>query len=118
MSDIKNIKLAVAFVIEAGNVADKIVHTEGTPQKFSQLISLSDEVFALAGLKISEIAAEYKDLDQAEKDQIIAFINEKFEIKSDMLETVIEKSCAIAIKAEGIIVEIVELVKSAKVQAA
>lgn len=118
MSDIKNIKLAVAFLVEAGNVADKIVSSEGTVAKFSQLMALSDEIFALVGLKISELGTEFKDLDQSEKDEIIAFVKEKLDISNDKVEGFIESACAIAVKLEGVIFEVVELVKSAKSQEA
>ena len=47
---VENLKKVVALGIEIGNVADKFGKAEGTANKISTLMALTDEVLAIPGV--------------------------------------------------------------------
>ncbi len=109
---VENIKKVLAAVLEGGNVAGKIVAAKGSKWlAMANLMDLVDEVMALTTVKWDLLDDEYKDMSASEKEDVMTFIKEKFDIPQNKVEAAIERSLSIAMKLEGIIKETIALVK-------
>jgi hypothetical protein len=76
-------------------------------------VGLANNVPAVFGAinAATELPDEFRDLDDAERDHIVAHFAEKFDLPSDELEEKLERVFAIAIGLGAQVVEIVDLVK-------
>lgn len=111
---VENLKKVVALGIEIGNVADKFGKAEGTANKISTLMALTDEVLAIPGVDFNKVKDEVGDLDDAEKAELLQFVKDKFDISNDKLEASIEGGLGIALKLEALVKEGIALVNSLK----
>lgn len=107
MLGIENLKKAVKFGIDLGEQFDKAL----ADNKFQWTDSFGffDELIQVPGLikdgKV--IVAELKDLDTVEKDELIVFIQEEFDIENDKAEAEIEA----ALKTVAGILELINLIR-------
>lgn len=103
-------------VIEAGNVFDKIKSDKEatTAQKATYAMLLFDEVMLLPSVKFSEIKNELKELDAEDKAKLNTHFKAKFDIADDQVEAKIEHVFEVMLKLEGVVTEVIELVKSFK----
>jgi hypothetical protein len=97
MPDIKETKEALAFVLSLGNalgttLADGKITLSEAPQFMGALMAAPA---AFQGL--TEVPAELKDLDDAEKAELMAFVQSEFDIPNDQIEGVIEEGLALAL---------------------
>jgi hypothetical protein len=100
-------------VVEAGNVADKIVHEQGgVTAKVAHVADLFDELLGLAGVDFSKVRSQLADLNGEEKAQLLARFKEKFDIADDHAEGKIESGLALAVKAEELVREVIAFAKS------
>lgn len=109
----ENLEKVIMLGVEIGNVADKMLHTEGA-SKWANLMDLSDEVFGLPSVKWDQIDDEYKDLSDVEKDELHQKIKDKFDIADDKLEETIERSAKVVMNLHGVVMEALDLFKSTK----
>ena len=107
---ITNLKPVLALSIELGNVADKIGRTKGAVRYLS-LMDLFDELMALGKVDFKLLSEEIKDLDAAEREELHAFLKEKFDIVDDKLEMAIEEGIKIAEEAYGLVNRSIALAK-------
>jgi hypothetical protein len=109
---IENLKKVFALVIEMGNVADKIGQENSKAwRKWFTVIELVDEIGALLTVDWKMLKPEYMDLSDGEKQEIRQFLKEKFDIKNDKLEMVIEDSFIIAQEIEVMVKKLIALVR-------
>lgn len=113
---VENIKKLVMLGVEMGNVADKIVQGGGV-SRWGALMDLADEAMALTSVDFSKVDDEYKDLSDAEREQILAEVKVKFDIADDKIEGVVEGALGIALKLEGLVKESIALAMSLKEEA-
>ena len=110
MSDEKlgtdQIKKVVDALVEAGNVAGLIAADKGNfLQRATYLMRLSDEAIGLASLDVKALRAQFADLDDQEKAELVAHAKDKFDLADDVLEAKIEagfdlvEEVGVAIKA-------------------
>lgn len=59
-----------------------------------------------------DIKAEYEDLSNAEKEELCLYIKEKFDLKNDKLEMIIEKSLDFAVSISDLITSYKLFIKS------
>lgn len=111
---IANIKPIIALSIEMGNVIDKVIKADTAAGKLQAVLAITDEVMALPSVNFAEVIGEVKDLDEAEKAELLAFFKEKFDIADDKIEAVIESGLALLVKASGLVQEAIDLAKSVK----
>lgn len=111
---IEDVKPLLAVAIQAGNVADKMGHVDGLPAKVGTLVVLVPDLMALPGVHFDKVLPELKDLDEAEKTELLAFVKEKFDIVDDKLEAVIEGGLGLLIKAQALVSEAIALAKTLK----
>lgn len=110
----EQIKKVLDALLEAGNVADKMINEKGGAlARVTMLIKMSDELIALTGLNVGELKAEWKDLDDAEKAELIAHAKEKFDILEDAVEAKIESAFDLAFEAEKLVEAGIEFGKKA-----
>ena len=114
---IKGIKAITSMALAVGNAVDAAIdkETEGIA-KALPFLALSDELIALMSVEWSGIKDEYLDMDSDEKAELSALMKNKFDIKSDRTEEIIEKSLDLALKLEGIVKESVLLIKSLRAE--
>jgi N-acetylglucosamine-6-phosphate deacetylase len=111
---IDQILKAQNLAVEGGNVAEKVLSASGAVAKFSALGALFDEIIALSSFNPAAALAQIKDLDDAEKAQLVAAFKEKFDIADDQVEAKIEAGVGLVAKAEGLVQEIIAYSKSLK----
>lgn len=110
---IKNLKPVVALTIEMANVADVMGRTKGVA-RFMALTALMDEVMGINGVDFKQVKAEVKDLDAAEKAELVDFLKAKFDIASDKLEGIIEEAIDLSGEIYDVVGKAIALVKKAK----
>ncbi len=91
---IDQVKIALALVIEMGNVGDKMGRAKGMA-RYMHLTSLFDELMALGNMDSAKLKAQLKDIDAAEMTEIKVFLAGKFDIEDNKLEIAIEEGLAI-----------------------
>ena len=97
MLGIENLKLVAKFGITLGQDAARIL-ADGKVTAIEGL-SLLPDLMGISGILSAkdDIAAEFKDLDTAERAELNAYIASEFDLANDVLEAKIEKSIAAAI---------------------
>lgn len=108
---IKETKEMVAFGIAVGEAIDQSLADNGKigledAMKFYNAVLAAGSAFDNAGL----IAKEVKDMDQAERDELYAYVEAEFDIANDKLEEVIEVALATALQ----VYKLVETIKGLK----
>jgi len=105
---IHELKKVFFFAVEAGNVADKLSSVNGWISKAAAALPLTDEFIGLLSLDPKKVVLEVKDLSQSEKDELVSLVIEKYDIKDDQKEALIEEGmrlvasmidCAMAMSA-------------------
>ena len=87
MLGIENLKRALKFI------NDFTMQVAATKKfRLTSIFSFIDDLFALGGVitEWKNIVAEYRDLDEAEKAQIVQFVKDEFDIPNDEVEAFIE----------------------------
>lgn len=87
MLGIQNLKNALKFI------NDFTMQVAATKKfRFTSIFSFIDDLLALGGVisQWKNIVAEWKDLDEAEKNEIIQFVKDEFDIPNDEAEAFIE----------------------------
>jgi len=110
---IDQLKPLLALAIEVGNVVDKMGHTSGAA-KYTSLMSLADEIFALSHVDFKLAKEQIKEVDAAEKAELMEYVKNKFDIVDDKLEGVIEESIDVLIDLEAAIEKAIGLYKNLK----
>ncbi len=110
---IEQVKKVLDVVVEAGNVAEKIAKEEGSAvAKLTHLVKLSDELIQLTGLSVAKLKDELKDLDAAEKADLLAHVKAKFDLADDALEAKIEAGLDLALEAAGVVQKAIAFAKA------
>lgn len=95
MLGIGNLTKLVALIAALANMGDKIGHETGMA-RWGELFGLVGAVQSINGLDFKQVMPEIKDLDQSERDQLLALFKTSFDIQDDKLEAVIEEGLGIA----------------------
>ena len=112
---VDNLIKVANVILEGGNVIEKIINEEGNGMaKAAHAMLLFDELMALPTVEFSKLDDEAKELDQEDKDKLNAHFKAKLDLEDDKIEDAIEKTFGMALKLEGVVREIVALVKSFK----
>lgn len=112
---VENIEKIVVAVAAVGNVLEKFIAEQGgIVKRLSHLVSLGGEAIALTSLEPSKLAAEFKNIDDAEKAQLLASFKAKFDLSNDEVEAKVEGALGLAVKTESLVEEIVGFAKSFK----
>jgi hypothetical protein len=106
------------LVLEGGNVAEKMINEEGgSMAKAAHAMLLFDELMALPTVDFSKLDDEAKELDQEDKDKLNAHFKAKLDLEDDKIEESIEKVFGMALKLEGVVREVISLVKGFREEA-
>lgn len=109
----QNLEKCVMLAVEIGNVGDRMGRTTGAA-RYGHLLMLIDELQALATTDFTQIKAEFKDLDGAERVELYEKIKVKFEIEDDKVEALVEEALGIIVDAASLVKRSVDLVKNLK----
>lgn len=78
--------IAIAF-FEAGEVGYEITSQKlGGLRMFAKLATLTDDVISVANVNVAELKKEAAEIDQADKEQLVMNVANKFDLKDDKLE--------------------------------
>lgn len=110
---ITNLLPVIMFSVELANVGDKMGRAKGLA-RYAALTEMADEAYALVKVDFKAVKAEFKDLDQAEKNLILDSVKAKFDIVSDDLEQAIEEALDVALYFIDGIPKVTALVKKFK----
>lgn len=110
---IENLKKCIALGVEGGNVLDKVLHGSGIG-KWGALMDLLDEVVAMGSVDWSLLDDEWKDLSNAERDELKTFVAGKYDVVDNKAEAVVEKAFSLVLKLDALARDAVELVEELK----
>ena len=105
---IDNLIPLIEFLMELGNVMEELISTKN----FSKLFSLMDEVLKLQSVNWNEVIPELKNLDKDEKKELERVAMEKFDLKNDNIEFIIEEVISILLSTGYLIERCIALKKS------
>ena len=94
---IENLKLAVAWGISLGSQIDKSL--EDKKFRWFEAFGFVDELQALAELlpHIEDMAEEFRDLDTEEKNELVAFVSQEFNVAGEWAERITQVSLDTAV---------------------
>ena len=97
MYDIQNIKELLLFVCRLVNAIDKTL--EDGKFKFTELVNFIGAAQAIpaAVADIKEIPAEFKDLTDEEKAELVQYVKDEFDILGDEVEEFVEEAFKVAL---------------------
>lgn len=114
---IENLKKAIALPIELGNIADAIgAENSKDWKRWFKLVDILDEVVDILRVDWIVVKQELRDLDEVEKAELLKAMKDKFDIKDDNLEAIIEESMDILVKVAEIVEKAITLAKAAKAE--
>ena len=110
---IENSKKLIGFVVEMGNVGDKIGQSNRSDwKKYFAIAELFDETVDMVKLDYSMLKNEILDYSVTEKAEIELMVCEKLKIKNVVLEKVIEDCFSILMTIEAQIEKAIEMVRN------
>lgn len=92
---IHELKKVLFFAVESGNVADRLQSEKGWIGKAAAALPLADEFIGLISLDPKKVMLEMKDLSAAEKDELLSLVAEKYNIKDEQKEALVEEGLAL-----------------------
>ena len=109
---VENLKKVLVATLHLANKIDEV--TQDGFQPFSDLAALLPNlVDGVSVIKNAKDAwAEFKDLDEAEREEILAYVKEEFDIADDILEGVIEKALDTISAVADLVVTLRDALKS------
>lgn len=102
------------LLIEGGNVSEKVSQADSVMGKVMALVPLADELLTIMSLSPGLLIAQYKDLDDLEREEINVHVKEKFDIADDLLEAQIEEGVELVGEVVGILNKVVTFSKRFK----
>lgn len=109
----ENLKKVFDVVVEAGNVADKIVQSVKAGAAWaslSHLMLLMDEIMALPGVDFSVVHLEWKASREESHAQLKAHVKAKFDLADDKVEELVELALAMLADVDSFAGKAVQLV--------
>lgn len=105
MKGIEETKDALKFIIGFGEAIDKSLEDGkiGYADLFNFAPVMMDAGAAFSG--IDQVPGELKDLSKEERDELVKFVEEEFDIDNDNLEILIEKSFKAILSLYGVVEE-------------
>ena len=109
---VENIIVVMEAAIAVGmDIADALEDGKfGWADTIGLAKNIPDVVSAAKAAK--ELPDELRDLDDEERDEIVAYFADKFDLDNDELEEKLERVFSVAVGLAGEVVEIIDLVKA------
>lgn len=105
--NVKNLVPLIEFLMELGNVLEKVVRDKN----YGAFFNLTDELMAFQAINWSEVIPELKDIDADEKRELQKIASEKFDLRNDNIEFIIEEAVSILLSAGYLVKRCIELKK-------
>lgn len=110
---IENLKKVIVLTTTLANTGDAVGH-DTTAARWAKLLGLISAIPNAASIDFKAVMPEIKDLDEAEKAEILALFKADFDIADDKLEAAIEDGLAIVHDLVSVVERSVALVKTYK----
>jgi len=106
---VETIKKAVGLVIDLGMAAEDHLSDDGKIKLNEVMSTLASEALEIVDLvrNAGTLVAELKDWDPDEREEVLVWAVDKFDLENDKAEAIIEKALQI-IKLAGDIVDLVK----------
>ena len=95
MSNVKNIIPLIEFLMELGNVLEKVIKDKN----YGSFFNLTDELMAFQAVNWNEVIPELKSIDQDGKNDLQEAAKEKFDLKNDNIEFIVEEAISILLSS-------------------
>ena len=105
MSDVKNLIPLLEFLMELGNVLEKVIKDKN----YGSFFNLTDELMAFQAVNWNEVLPELKNIDQEGKKKLQQAATEKFDLRDDNIEFIIEEAISILLSSGYLVKRCVDL---------
>lgn len=113
MLGIDNLKKVFSLIAQLANIGDA-VGRDTSSGRWTKLLSVVGVLATIPGIDFTQVVAEFKDLDDAEKQQLLQEIDADLQLGDVALEKAIEDGLAIATDLESVIQRSVTFVQGLK----
>jgi hypothetical protein len=105
--NIKNLVPLIEFLMELGNVLEKVVKDKN----YGAFFNLTDELMSFQSVEWDKVIPELKSLDQDGKNALQKAAKDKFDLKNDNLEFIIEEAISVLLSAGYLVKRCIDLKK-------
>jgi len=105
--DVKNLIPLIEFLMELGNVLEKVVKDKN----YGAFFNLTDELMSFQAVEWDKVIPELKNLDQEGKNSLQKAAKDKFDLKNDNIEFIIEEAISVLLSAGYLVKRCVDLRK-------
>jgi hypothetical protein len=105
--DVKNLIPLIEFLMELGNVLEKVVKDKN----YGAFFNLTDELMSFQNVEWSKVITELKELDQDGKNALQKAAKDKFDLKDDNIEFIIEEAISVLLSAGYLVKRCIDLKK-------
>lgn len=109
---IENFKAVFLVVLAMINIGDKMGHKNNWAERMSVLFGLIPTLMTLGTINWSEVFPEFKDIDADERLILVDLTKENLDLEDDNIENAVEKAISMTNRLVGMVVEIIDFVKS------
>ena len=106
-TDVKNLIPLIEFLMELGNVLEKVIKDKN----YGAFFNLTDELMSFQSVEWEKVIPELKNLDQDGKNALQKAAKEKFGLKDDNIEFIIEEAISVLLSAGYLVKRCVDLRK-------
>lgn len=107
--DVKNLIPLIEFLMELGNVLERVIKDKN----YTAFFSLTDELMSFQAVDWSKVIPELKNLDSDGKNALQNAAKDKFDLKDDNIEFVIEEAISVLLSAGYLVKRCIDLRKKA-----
>tara|TARA_R100000781_G_scaffold105913_1_gene69794 strand:+ start:3485 stop:3823 length:339 start_codon:yes stop_codon:yes gene_type:complete len=108
-TEVKNLVPLIEFLMELGNVLEKVVKDKN----YGAFFNLTDELMSFQNVDWSKVIPELKGLDQEGKNKLQKAAKDKFDLKDDNIEFIIEEAISVLLSAGYLVKRCIDLKKKA-----
>ena len=105
--DVKNLIPLIEFLMELGHVLEKVVKDKN----YGAFFNLTDELMSFQNVEWSKVITELKELDQGGKNALQKAAKDKFDLKDDNIEFIIEEAISVLLSAGYLVKRCIDLKK-------
>jgi hypothetical protein len=105
--DVKNLIPLIEFLMELGNVLEKVIKDKN----YGAFFNLTDELMSFQSVEWEKVIPELKNLDQDGKNALQKAAKDKFDLKDDNIEFIIEEAISVLLSAGYLVKRCVDLRK-------
>lgn len=111
---IENFKKLYVIILKLVNTGDKMGHKNNWGDRMSVLFGIFPMLMTLSSIKWNQVLPEAKDLDEAERGELVEVTKEELDLEDDKLEEAVEKAIAMTHETVSMVGKIIAFIKDVK----